>query len=229
MSARSSQRLLGLVLGLATLAATRPAAAQLEFAGDAPRIFSIQEREYRLRHEFQLGVGVLPLDAFYIGAVAAAGYTFHFSDIWAWEIANAAYSYNFDTGLEDELLDEYGAQAALDELDKVRVLFSTSIVAKPMFGKVAIFNKTLLRLETAFSAGMGPALTTDGTRFALNGGAGFRFWAHRAFSVRFDVRDYLVFDGFTPKNVLLIMLSGSVNYNSSYYDTAASEAESWSP
>ena len=68
------------------------ARAELTLDIEEPRVFSIQERPYRLGHEFTLGVGLLPMDSFYIGSVASGSYTYHFSDFWAWEMIHGNFS-----------------------------------------------------------------------------------------------------------------------------------------
>ena len=216
------KRVLGITVFLSALAwAPRPAHAQLEFAGDAPRVFSIQERPYRLGHEFQLGLGVLPMDAFYVGAVIGASYTYHFSDFWGWEIAGAGYSLNFDTGLKNQLRSDYLIEPVGGGGERVRLFGSTGVVVKPLFGKLTLFNQTIVHAETFFTAGLGSVLkrpqagegaNNGGYRFAVNLGMGFRFWTTRAVSWRLDIRDYFVFEQALPENMLFVMLSASLNY-----------------
>jgi outer membrane beta-barrel protein len=206
------------------LALPAPARAQLQFAGDAPQIYSVQPREHRFTHAIQLGTAVLPLDAFYVGLAAYGSYTYHFDDFWAWEVANGFYSYSFDTGLKGELAGA-GEQASLDSLRRVRLMVSTNLVLKPMFGKLSLFNRNVVEAETLFSAGLGgvqlseakgAATQTDVIfRPALNFGIGFQFWASKRISVRFDMRDYLVFMSTSspvPSSVLMILLSGSFGF-----------------
>jgi outer membrane beta-barrel protein len=186
--------------------------AQLEFGAERPRIFSIQRRPYRLGHEFQLGLGVLPLDAFYIGMVASASYTYHFSDFWAWEIAGGGYSLNFGTGLRRELFDVYGVEPVGGGGERIKAFATTSAVAKPLFGKLSIFNLDITYAETFFVAGVGPILKGDYWRPVINLGVGLRFWSGAALSWRLDVRDYLIFSGWIPENTLFLMVSASFNY-----------------
>jgi len=188
------------------------ASAQLEFGAERPRVFSIQRRPYRLGHEFQLGLGVLPLDAFYVGVVATAGYTYHFSDFWAWEIAGAGYSLNIGTGLKGHLFDEYGVEPVQGGGEQITVMASTSMVVKPLFGKLAIFNADVIYSETFFVAGIGPLMKGDFWRPAINLGAGMRFWSGPALSWRLDVRDYLIFSSWVPENSLFLLISASFNY-----------------
>jgi outer membrane beta-barrel protein len=188
------------------------AQAQLEFGADRPRVFSIQRRPYRLGHEFQLGVGVLPLDAFYVGLVASASYTYHFSDFWAWEIAGGGYSFEFDTGLRDELFEKHRVVPDEGGGDRIQAWVSTSAVAKPLFGKLSVFNLDIVYAETFLTVGVGPHLIGEYWRPAVNLGVGMRFWSSSALSWRIDIRDYLIFTDWVPENSLFLMISASFNY-----------------
>lgn len=221
--------------------APRTAQAQLIFDVDRPRVFSIQERPYRLGHEFQLGLGIAPLDAFYVGGVISGSYTFHFSDFWAWEIASVNYSLNIDTTLEGNLEQDFGVRPVRGGGERINVFGSTSLVAKPLFGKLAIWNSTVVYAETFFSLGLGPFLsaTANGENsfvdLATTVGFGVRFWLADAVSLRFEIRDYIVFKGvFSPpdlqrqesgvSNVLLFSLSAALTFSNVSARTLATSA-----
>lgn len=217
----------GLVAAMLVCAMPQTASAQLEFGGDRPRIFSIQPRPYRLGHEFTLGMGVLPIDAFYVGAVAGASYTYHFSDFWAWEIAHGNYSLNFGSGLRRRLLDEFGVVPERGGGERIKVFATTGLVVKPLFGKLAIFNSDIIFSETFFTFGVGPMLKgvggTNSWRPAVGLGGGMRFWTSSALSWRLDIREYLIFSTLVPESALFIALSASFNY---FTDTER-EGVSW--
>ncbi len=205
-------RALFAAVALILLLAPSPARAQLEFAGDSPRVFSIQGRPYRLGHEFQMGLGVLPLDAFYVGAVIGASYTYHISDFWSWEIASGNYSLNFDSGLSGRLLEQFSVEPVRGGGDHIKVFGTTALVVKPLFGKLAIFNRDTVYSETFFVAGVGPMLKGETWKPTVALGGGMRFWLSQSLSVRLDIRDQLVFATFIPDHTLFIMLSASLNY-----------------
>ncbi len=213
----------GLLCAALVLTAPAAARAQLTVDDDAPRVFSIQERRYRLGHEFEIGAGVLPLDAFYVGGVVGFSYTYHFSDFWAWEIVSADYSFNVHTKLRENLHDRYGLEP--DKVaPEIQLFGATSLVVKPLFGKLGWLNHDLVFAETFFTLGAGPHMlvserATGGGGItewvpAANVGIGFRFWTSDTFSVRFAVRDYLIFSEWVPTNSLLLMVSGSFNFRS---------------
>ena len=221
--------------------------AQLEFGVERPRIFSIQPRPYRLGHEFQLGIGVMPLDAFYVGMVLGASYTYHFSDFWAWEIASIHYSINADTNLESELDARFGVVPVRGGGERTQLFLTTSAVAKPLFGKLVVMNDTVVYSETYFTAGLGPFQSVSGTGEsswfdpAVTVGLGLRFWINQVLSVRFEIRDYVVFkDVFVPsddltrpesgsvENTLLFALSASLNFFNEDEDETAENPEATS-
>jgi outer membrane beta-barrel protein len=180
--------------------------------GQGPRVFSIQPRPYRLGHEFQLGAGVLPLNAFYVGLVPAASYTYNFTDFWAWEIASVGYSWDLDTSLESDLKKDYGVQPVNHGGDRIHLFGTTNLVIKPLFGKLAIFNHDIVSAETYFVLGGGPLLLGKYWRPAVDVGFGLRFWSSNAISMRLDVRDYFIFAKMLPEQSLFIMVSAAFNF-----------------
>jgi outer membrane beta-barrel protein len=205
------------VAALTSVALPRIARAQLEFDNEAPRVFSIQERPYRLGHEFTLGLGVLPLDAFYVGVTTSASYTYHFSDFWAWEIAGGSYALNFSTGLEKDLFEQHGVVPTARDVAQMKIsaLATSSMVIKPLFGKLAVFNDDIIYSETFFVAGIGPARKGQFWRPMVDLGVGLRFWTSGVLSWRLDIRDYLIFSSIIPENTLLVLVSASLNYRES--------------
>ncbi|MEL6339186.1 MAG: outer membrane beta-barrel domain-containing protein [Myxococcota bacterium] len=225
---------LGLVVvaSVATFA-PRSARADLELDIENPRVFSIQERPYRLGHEFTLGVGLLPLDAFYIGSVVSGSYTYHFSDFWAWEMLHGNFSLNADTGLEDELLEDFEVEPVRGGGDRITVFGTSALVIKPLFGKLALFNDTMLYAESSFMVGGGPMqleLEDDGTFYfaGLIGGA-IRFWTSEVFSIKFEIRDYLIFRDWTPDNALMLGVTASFNFFTPSAEELAARGSGGSP
>jgi outer membrane beta-barrel protein len=212
------------VLGL--LVAGRPAAAdEAARIGQGPRVFAIQPRPFRLGHEFQLGAGVLPLDAFYVGVVPAASYTYHFTDFWAWEIASVGYSQNFSTSLEGDLKESYGLRPQSGDIKHIQLFGTTSLVIKPLFGKLAVFNRDIVQSETFFVLGLGGLLLEGHFRPTVDFGLGLRFWSTETLSVRFDLRDYLIFVQLLPQHALFGMLSVAFNFVNSPAKAAAEAAQ----
>jgi outer membrane beta-barrel protein len=202
----------GALAAAASIVLAAGAAHAEDGAGGGPRVFSIQPRPFRLGHEFQLGAGVLPMDAFYIGAVAAASYTYHFTDFWAWEIASVGYSLNIDTPLKDDLRRDYSVQPVDNGGDRIHYYAMTSLVVKPLFGKLAIFNRDVVSSETFFVLGVGTLELGRFPRPAVDVGLGLRFWSSQTLSLRFDMREILIFKTAVPRQSLFVVLSAAFNF-----------------
>ena len=175
----------GLVAGL--LGAAAPAAAD-EF-DEGGTLYAIQKRQHALGHEFSLSVGTIPLDAFYKGLTGTFSYTYHFNDSWAWEIVAFTYSSNFWTGLKDELEQQWKVKPV--NIPELNYMGDSNLIWKPLYGKLAYFNRALIYGEFFFT--IGPAIakyTTPGAYFGGNAGVGFRIHLSKYFSTRLDIRYY---------------------------------------
>src|SRR3954471_24210377 len=78
-----------------------PAAAHAQYDDEdsGGNAVVIQEREFKMAHEFTMQSGTLPLDAFKKGIAFPGRYPLQFDDFNAWEIIGATYSLNIDSGL----------------------------------------------------------------------------------------------------------------------------------
>ena len=130
-----------------------------------------------------------PLDAFYKGLTGTFSYTYHFNDSWAWEIVGFTYSSNFWTGLKDELEQQWKVKPV--NIPELNYFGDSNLVWKPLYGKLASFNRALIYGEFFFT--VGPAIakyTTPGAYLGGNVGIGFRVHLSKYFSTRLDVRYY---------------------------------------
>lgn len=181
----------------------------------------IQNRKFHMGHEFTLSAGVLPLDAFYKGLTGTFRYTLHFDEFQAWEIAGGTYSLNIETDLR-ELLRRFGFRPDAKGLERLEGYLETNYVLKPIYGKLSLFNRTLVYNELFLVAGFATAVYAQQRELVfLPGpgvGAGLRFFLWDWLSLRFDLRHYVFFNGVpvvdansTIENVLAI--SGGVSFN----------------
>lgn len=204
---------------LALLLAAREARADVD---ESAPIFAVQNRLFQPRHEFHLGVGVLPINAFTKGITLGAGYTYHFSELWAWEIGQFTYSFGADTSLKQQLLEI--AEVQPTQITSLSWFASTSAVFKPLYGKLALTNKWIVHMEVFLCAGAAvggfqnaraeaaSAFKTEAVRAGLDAGGGLRFYVSDRFSVRLDVRDYTFFKTGGTYDELFIGLAGSVTF-----------------
>ncbi len=161
----------------------------------------IQNRKYELAGELNLAMGTFPADAYYKGYSASVGYTYHFGDFFAWELAQFTYSYNRETSLKVEVdriareLGQVGNRAPA--FPEIQWVVSSRGVIKPLYGKQALFNTEVVHVEGYL--GIGPALLfvadlptndgsfRDGYAFGADFTAGLRFWLGDVTSLRIDI------------------------------------------
>ena len=209
--------LLRLVVVAALLAASTGARAQYDDEEGGGTAIVIQNRKFKMAHEFTIEGGTVPLDAFFKGITLTGRYTLHFDDFNAWEIGAASYSFNIDTGLKDQLINNFGVQA--EALPTLLVIADSNYVMKPFYGKLALFNRTLLYAELFLVAGATVTYWSDGSfRPGPDFGAGMRFFVTEWFSIRTDIRHSIVFNGLpvvdpnaTVDGILYLGLGASFN------------------
>jgi outer membrane beta-barrel protein len=193
-------------------------ASELAYAGDADelesgRVVAIEDRPYRLVHEFTVTGGVLPIDALYTGLTIGGSYTLHLTDLWAWEAVGFHYSANVDTGLDVTLAERWSVAPTSNP--EIRYMIQSHVVLTPLFGKIALFNDSIIHASTFFALGGGVARFTTGFRPQGSFGPGIRVFFGKVVSTRIDVRGSIVPD--IPSGVdfmLQVMLSVSFNFGS---------------
>ena len=200
---------------LSTLIFLLPAAviAQAEQLENPGTVLAVQDREYRKNHEVTLAIGALPLDAFYKGYIAQVGYTFHFTDTFAWQVGRFAYSFDVDTGLKSQLFNQWGVTPT--QFPEVQWMAGSDLVWTPIYGKISFLNRSVTHFEVFLLAG---ATVFDLTnvpglpfRPGVNLGLGARLFITQHVSFRLDVTDNVVL-GEKIFNVGSVQLAAAINF-----------------
>lgn len=201
-------------LFVVTLLLASLASAQVEELENPGTVSAIQDRGYRMQHELDLSVGVLPLDAFYKGLYAQVGYTFHFNDYFAWQVGRGAYSYAAKTGLREQLERDFGVLPTAFE--EVQFFVGSDLIWKPFYGKLTVLNKSVVHGEVFFLLGPSLFKFTNAFRPAVNIGGGARIFASKWVSFRLDLTNNVVLPvggGATNfLNVMTMTLSLAINF-----------------
>lgn len=190
------------------------ASAQLEDLENPGEVSAIQNRAFTMRHELDISVGVLPLDAFYVGLYAQVGYTAHFTDSFAWTIGRFAYNYAARTGLREKLERDFGVLPTAFE--EVQYFLGSDILWTPFHGKLAVLNGSVVHGEIFLILGATLFRFTNTFRPGVNLGGGGRVVFTNNVSLRLDVTDNVVFPvgggSITFTNVLATTLSLAINF-----------------
>lgn len=162
---------------------------------DQGKVFAIQERAYRMNHEFSLSFGFLPLDAFYKMFSINGHYIVHFDDLWAWEAVHLGFSkyLSVDTGLKGELNDRWDTQPTDPEENRIDFTLDTNLMIKPFYGKAVLFDDVVIFGETYLVFGLGAEKFETAWFPAVNVGIGLRVYLAETVSARLEVREYVHF------------------------------------
>ena len=172
---------------------------------ETDKLPAVQNRKFRLNHEFGVGVGHLPVDPYTKAVALNGGYSFHLSDIWALE-GQFAWLFNYTTSLRDKLENNFGQPP--EKFISVKFFGKLGALFKPLYGKLAFLNGGKIYGEVYLSAYLvvarleGGEKTEEeprgrGQRFAVGGAPGFglRGFLNEYFSVRFDMSWLLLTSG----------------------------------
>jgi outer membrane beta-barrel protein len=174
-------------------------------------LYSIEKRKIMGSHELVTSLGTLPMDAFAKGLTLHGSYTYHFSQLIGWELIGGMWSFNFGTGLKDDLKDRFDVQPT--ELGELQWVLNSNFVFKPMYGKFVLTNDRLFSGELFFVLGYCLGGFTAAIPSGVDVGVGLRMFLGRYFSVRLDIRDYLFLPDFKDvDNNLYIALGLSLTF-----------------
>ena len=148
---------------------------------------AVQNRQHTITHEFGAWIGTLPMDAFTKGLTFTGAYSLHFNDVIGWEVGQFTYSHGIDTDLKQDLRD---LQIGPTPFEVVRYYLTSSLLFKPVYGKLAVLNRSLIFGEVFILAGGGYGWMTITSRPVVDVGLGFRVYVGEVLSFRLDFRDY---------------------------------------
>lgn len=175
-------------------------------------VTAVQERTYKMMHELDLSVGLLPLDPFSKGLFAQGSYTAHFSDTFAWQIVRGAYSYTAKTELRSQLERDFGFLPTA--FDEIQFFFGTDILLKPLYGKLSVMNRWVVHGELFVILGATLFKFTTSLRPGVNLGLGGRVFLNKTLSLRLDITDNVIIPlsaGQSLTNVMAMSLSLGIN------------------
>jgi outer membrane beta-barrel protein len=185
------------------------AQSELENPGS---VSAVQERTFKMAHELDLSLGMLPLDAFYKQIYGQVAYVYHFTDWLAWQVGRGAYGYNFSTGLRQQLERDFAVLPS--SFEQVQWHVGSDIMFKPFYGKAAWLNRAVLHFEVYVLGGATLFKFDRALNPAVNVGGGVRFFINKYVSWRFDVTNNIVIRD-KPFSILSVQLLLGINFGAS--------------
>lgn|GEM_PF-1803800 len=156
----------------------------------APKIAAVEPRLYNPRYDVTGYFSSLPIDAFYKGWALGVAYTHGWSAAWSWEVVNAQFNSKQDTGLRQDLIQNFGV-APKGILDHVSTFAASNFVYTPIYAKNLLFNESILHSHVSFVFGGGIVSFSSGqTAPMFGGGLIYRVFHNPKYSSKFDFRLY---------------------------------------
>ena len=164
--------------------------------GGEEKVYAVQNRVFHRNHEIDLSAGYIADDDFFHVYPLGIGYTFHFNDHLAWEVARAEYMFNVDKDLKETLQQEFNVQP--ERFAEQKYMYHTHFVYSPLYGKHAYMNQGIINNEIYFFAGpgivhyewdysTGESKTEDA--LSLSFGVGLKYFWSEKICLNFEVRD----------------------------------------
>jgi len=177
----------------------------------------IQVRKYQLLHEASLLLGGMPTDPYYKGLTASLGYTWHVDEDIGVQVLQFTYALNLDTNLKKALIRTAQASNGNADLTFPEIEWIADVghvVFKPIYGKEALFNRSVIHLEADLQAG--PSFVRRNSKnnsfcLGVDAGFGFRFWVEEWLSVRFDMSELVYWVGGSPTTAM--RLTAGLGFN----------------
>ncbi len=175
------------------------------------KVSAVQNRIFNSSHELDLNIGYIPDDDFFNVYPIGVGYTFHFNEDIAWEVARAQYMINTDKDLKNTLRNDFDVQP--EQFPEQKFMFHTHFVYKPLYGKHAVLNRGIVNNEIYLFAGPGmvnyeweysTGETVSENVFSISFGAGLKYFISERWCLNFEVRDLMNFrEDNTENNIYL--------------------------
>lgn len=169
----------------------------------ADPVLAVQEKVFFKYHELSFVTGYVSNDDFYEVFPVGLSYTFNFNDAFSWEVIRGYYDFTMEKDLMDDLVDEFGA--APEQFYKPRAQVLTHFVYRPLYGKDAVRNRSVINHETSFFVGGGLDIyekkysdptagsASDEMAFCTSFGAGIKYFINKNLNLSIELRDLTSF------------------------------------
>lgn len=161
-------------------------------------VYAIQEKVFFKHHELSFVTGYISNEDFYEVFPFGLAYTYHFDDTTSWEVARVYYDVTMEKDLMEDLVNDHGA--APEQFYKPKAQLLSHFIYRPMYGKDAVLNESILNHETFFFIGGGIDIyskhdpdeeTSDEFAFCGSFGAGIKYFINDKVNVSVELRDMI--------------------------------------
>jgi outer membrane beta-barrel protein len=198
---------------------------------DDGHVAAIQSRVFHRHHELSMGLGYIPDDNFYYVYPLSIGYTYHFNDMFAWEVARGLLMLTAEKDLKKDLETDFGVTPTV--FRKLKYALHSHFIWKPLYGKDVFRDRTVINHETYILGGGGTVIYekqssvgVSETEFApsLSFGVGEKIFINEKFCLNIELRDLVNFRSDKSINNFWFGLSVGYRFNLAARKTAKDAA-----
>jgi outer membrane beta-barrel protein len=207
-----------------------PGACFTQDKGGEEKVFAVQERIFHRDHELSFCFGYIPDDDFYSVFPVGIGYTYHFNDFLAWEVARGQYLVTQEKHLKKTLEGDYGVTPS--EFLEPQYMVHSNLMIKPFYGKESIWNRSIINQESYFLLGGGIVNYKKRYSFGTSGsetapslcfGYGVKYFLSKSLAMNLELRDLVNFKKEKTENNVDLGMSLSYRFNLSPRKTEQDE------
>jgi len=160
-------------------------------------------------NETLFGVGLYPLNPYFLGFGVHVAYSRYYDRKWAWEVINGSYVFGVERDLTAELADRY--QVNPERIEKTQFTAASNLQYVHSYGKFILGDKYINYFRSSLLGGLGFVSTNVEGRLALSFGVRFEVQTSDKYSWKLDVRDLLTVTG-EMENVIYVGLGTGISY-----------------
>jgi outer membrane beta-barrel protein len=187
---------------------------------DEGKVYAIQNRLYHRTHEFDFNLGYIADDDFFHVYPIGVGYTFHFNEHISWEVGRLQYLFNSEKDIQDTLREDFNVRP--EKFPEQKYMAHTHLVFKPLYGKHALMNRSVINNEIYFFGGPGlvhyewlysTGRTEAETAFSLSFGVGLKYFLSTKWCLNVEIRDLVNFREDETENNITFGLGVGYRFN----------------
>jgi len=184
------------------------------------RVYVVQEKVFHRYHEIGVFIPYIPDDDFFDSFGVGANYLYHFNDLLSWEIFRGAWMMNKDKSIRDDIQRSLNISPTF--YDEPKYMIYSQLWFRPLYGKSAICNQSILFHETGVFAGVGLlgydriknfANDANDTALSLAFGLGTTLFLNSISSITLQIRDLIHFKDNQKENRISLELGFSFRFN----------------
>lgn len=184
------------------------------------KVYAVQNRVFHRNHEIGIYGGYIADDDFFHAYPIGVGYTYHFNEHVSWEVLRAQYMFTTEKDLKQNLEQNFGVTP--EQFPEPQYMYHSHFVFKPLYGKSAFMNRSIVNNEIYLFAGPGVVsyewkYSTGETRsedaLSLSLGVGMRFFLSQRYCLNVEIRDLVNFREDKTQNNLYFGLGFGYRFN----------------